>query len=124
VTRHGFSVFLQATYRNTFQTRALGRFLREDGWTRVDVHFGMDPVAGLFPKIWVGALLAMLIFFLCVPGMLASAPAGVWFILAPIFMMPFGPAMQVYGRWVARDEERKLRELLPRILESTENPTA
>jgi hypothetical protein len=66
----------------------------------------------------------MLIFFLCVPGMLASAPAGVWFILAPIFMMPFGPAMQVYGRWVARDEERKLRELLPRILESTENPTA
>jgi hypothetical protein len=45
-------------------------------------------------------------------------------VLVPIAMLGFGVGLVTLGRWLARDEERKLREFLARELESAESTGA
>jgi hypothetical protein len=125
VTERGFWLFLRIRYRNSFQTRASGRFRAESGETRVDVRFGMTMATRAFMAVWfagvglgaIGALLARL------GGRAEPGLEGAW-ILIPFAMFAFGIGLVTFGRWLARDEERRLREILTRELDAREGVQA
>ena len=119
VTARGFWVFLRIRYRNSFQTQASGRFRPESGRTRVDVRFGMTLVTKLFMGVWLTGVGCGAIAILIARASGAPGAQGPW-VLIPFGMLAFGIGLVVFGRWLARDEERQLGEILARELEAGE----
>lgn len=116
VTDRGFSLSVRIPYRNSFQTVAVGRFHDEAGQTRVNVHFGMSKWAKLFMAVWLGFVSVAAVGML-IGVATGQAPMSAW-ILLPFGMIAFGIGIVGFGRWLARHEERKLRELLTGLLEA------
>ena len=118
VSSRGFSLCLRIPYKNSFQTRAAGRFEADRSGSRVDVRFGMATSLKIFWAVGIAGLLA----FLVVAGTSFVAGKGVpslTFVWVPIAACGFMFVVMKYGRWLARDEERKLQEFLVRELEAS-----
>ena len=123
VNERGFSVCWRIPYRNSFQTRAAGAFVADPQGTRVEVRFGPATSLKMF---WFIAVMAVLSF--AVISLTNAGSGGRSFAPLVILLVPVGAgivllAARKYGRWLARDEESKLREFLMREFEASAEPT-
>jgi hypothetical protein len=116
VTNRGFSLFMRIRYRNSFQTEAAGRFREEGGRTRVDVRFGMAAWVWLATAVWFGlvSLVGLVLLFMVATR---GLPMKSWFLL-PFGMIIVAIGVVWFGRWLARNEEGKLRALLTEVLQA------
>jgi hypothetical protein len=104
-------------YRNSFQTFLFGKLVAEGRRTRLVARSGMHPLAALFMTLWLAAVGAFAVVGLSAAVEPADAAAGLLF-LVPLAMFGFGIALVGIGRWIARDERRRLIAFLERTVEA------
>jgi hypothetical protein len=123
VTERGFRLFARIRYRNGYQTCAKGRFAADGSGTRVDVRFGITTIALVITGVWTAVVVAVLIGGL-IALLMGSLLGGSWpwAVVVPGGMLAFMVALVKFCRWLARDEERILSELITRELEAGASP--
>lgn len=105
-------------YRNSFAPFFFGSIVPDGQGARIEGHFAMDPLVKAFMVFWLGFVL-----FGCVSVLMATLlhpiRARDWpGLLIPPGMFVFGLALPKFGQWLARSEERSLREFLETTLEA------
>jgi hypothetical protein len=103
-------------YRNGFAPFFFGTISPAGQGARIEGYFGMDPFVKVFMVFWLGFVLfvcgSVLIATLSHPFHARDLPA---FIIPP-GMLIFGIALPKIGAWMARSEEKYLREFLETTL--------
>jgi hypothetical protein len=103
-------------YRNSFAPFFFGTISPQAQGSLIEGHFGMDPFVKAFMVFWLGSVLvacvSVLIATLSHPFHARDLPA---FIIPP-GMIIFGIALPKIGSWMARSEDKYLREFLETTL--------
>jgi hypothetical protein len=113
-------------YGNSFQTHLAASMSREEGGTVISGTLGMHPVTEAFMVIWFGftVLIGGSLFVVSLRALLAGDSASTqesWIgVLAFPAMLAFGYGLVRFGRHLARDEARFLKEFLIRTLDARE----
>jgi hypothetical protein len=120
ISEQSFRLFLRIPYGNGYQTCAYGRFRPQIGWTQMDVRFGLARWTKRLSVLWFGFMALVTIVIWCIAMTDRTQPKSIWLVVGPFAMFAFAAGLHALGRWLARDEERRLRVLLPEILQSRE----
>ena len=115
VDERSFRLRLRLKYRNSFQTFLFGTIVEDGRSTRLRCRVGMHPIAAAFMALWLTAVAGLLIAALASMG---SDPATALILGAPAAMVAFGVALVWLGRWLARDEQRRLVAFLEQTVDA------
>jgi len=113
-------------YGNSFQTQLTASMRREEGSTVISGTLGMRPFTEAFMVIWFGltTLIGGGVFVASVRALLDDGGASVlssWIGVATFpALLTFGLGLVRFGRHLARDEARFLKEFLLTTLEARE----
>jgi len=116
----------RANIDNSFQTHLVASMRAEAGGTAIVGTLGMHPAVEAFMVLWFGGVLLLggSMFVMSLRTLLAGtadSTQNVWMgILVPPLMLAFGYGLVRFGRHLARDEERFLRQFLISTLDAHE----
>ncbi len=113
VDERSFRLRLRLKYRNSFQTFLFGKIMEDGRSTRLRCRVGMHPIAAAVMALWLIAVVGLLVAAL---SSMDSDPAAGLFLAVPGAMVAFGVALVWLGRWLARDERRRLIAFLEQTL--------
>jgi hypothetical protein len=103
-------------YRNSFQTALTATFTAEGRNTRIRCRFGMHPFVTIFMIYWLSMVAWFGLHALSTTGVAPINPAqngaAAIFALMPLLMFCFGLGLMGFGRYLARDEQAFLTDLL------------
>lgn len=121
VDEGGFSLYVRQWYRNLFRTQLRARFHDEARGTRMSCRAGMHPVVVAFMVVWFGVVVAISIGALV--RLLGGAGDGTALGVAPGFffmalMGLFGVGLIKLGRWLARDELKRMLGFLEEVIDA------
>ena len=113
VDERSFRLRLRLKYRNSFQTFLFGTIVEDGRSTRLRCRVGMHPIAAAFMALWLTAVAGLMISALSALG--DEAEIGL-LLGVPVAMIAFGGGLVWLGRWLARDERRRLISFLEQML--------
>ena len=112
--------------RQSVQCWLSGKFVEENGQTRLRCTFGLHPFARILLEYWIGAVLLGGGFVLVRTVRVylsghGALPPNLWLgIVIPLLMLGFGIVLLAFGDYVTVDEPRFLIEFIKRTIEARE----
>ena len=117
VKGHAFRLQKRRYYRNDFAPYFYGRFLSQEGGTRIEGYFDFGRFTKIFWSIWmtVVILFAAIALIFWLSGETSIPSSDWWAALVLPGLIMFGIILPKFGRWLGRNEETFILEFLQRI---------
>jgi hypothetical protein len=117
----GFSLHVRQWYRNSFRTELRARLHDEAGGTRLSCSAGMHPFVIAFMVAWFGIVatvaggILMTFAGTAGDGDTLQIASGFFFLA---LMGVFGFGLIKFGRWLARDELKRMLAFLGEVIDA------
>ncbi len=119
ITEQSLRLRKRIQYHNSFQSRLTATIEPAPDGTMISARVAMERGARVFMAFWIAGTLVSGCPFLLAAARSVPATAHEWMgVLVPISMPVFGALLVGFGRYLARDEARFLKEFLIQTLDA------